>query len=77
MYKFDHFFSKSEKKKNPIHVPYLKKIHRLERAQYAFLDHSKILVFRDVIKIELLQVTVLRKSSSNVLITGIPVVVQS
>ena len=60
MYKFDDFFSKSEKKKNPIHVPYLKKIHRLERAQYAFLDHSKILVFRDVIKIEILQVTVLR-----------------
>ena len=31
-----------------------KKIHRLERAQYAFLDHSKTLVFSDVIKIEIL-----------------------
>ena len=24
-----------------IRVPIVKKIHRLERAQYAFLDHSK------------------------------------
>ena len=28
------------------------KIHHLERAQYASLDHSKTLVFSDVIKIE-------------------------
>jgi len=35
-------------------VPIVKKIHRLERAQYAFLDHSKALVFSDVIKIEIL-----------------------
>ena len=52
------FFSKSEKKKNPIHVPILKKIHCLECTQYAFLDHSKTLVFRDIIKIEILQVIV-------------------
>ena len=31
-----------------------KKNHRLESAQYAFLDHSKTLVFGDVIKIEIL-----------------------
>ena len=31
-------------------MPIFKKIYRLERAQYAFLDH-----FRDVIKIEILQ----------------------
>ena len=41
-------------------MPNFKKIHHLERAQYAFLDHSKTLVFRDVIKIEIYQVTVLR-----------------
>ena len=32
----------------------LKKIHRLERAQYAFSDQSKTLGFSDVIKIEIL-----------------------
>ena len=37
-------------KKKPIHVPIIKKIHRLERAQYAFLDHSKTLFSGDVIK---------------------------
>ena len=31
-------------------MPIVKKIHRLERAQHAFLDHSKALVFSDVIK---------------------------
>ena len=41
-------------------MPIFQKIHRLERAQYRFLDHSKTLVFRDVIKIEILQVAVLR-----------------
>ena len=35
-------------------MPIVKKIHRLERAQYVFLDHSKTLVFSDVIKIEIL-----------------------
>ena len=35
-------------------MPIAQKIHRLERAQYAFLDHSKTLVFSDVIKIEIL-----------------------
>ena len=30
------------------------KIHRPERAQYAFLDHSKTFAFGDVIKIEIL-----------------------
>ena len=30
-----------EKQKNPTHVPIFKKIHRLESAQYAFLDRSK------------------------------------
>ena len=32
----------------------LSKIHRLKRAQYAFLDHSKTLAFSDVIKIEII-----------------------
>ena len=35
-------------------MPIVKKIHRLQRAQYAFLDHSKTLVFSDVIKIEII-----------------------
>ena len=47
-------FPNSERKKKPIHVPVVKKIHRLERAQYAFLNHSKTPVFTDVIKIEIL-----------------------
>ena len=51
-------FSKSEKKKNPIHGPILKKIHCLVCTQYAFSNHSKTLVFRDIIKIEILQVIV-------------------
>jgi len=29
----------------------VKKIHRLERTQYAFLDHPKALVFSDVFKL--------------------------
>ena len=33
-----------EGKKVPIHVPVVKKIHPLEHAQLAFLDHSKTLV---------------------------------
>ena len=37
-----------------------KKNHRVERARYAFLGRSKTLCFRDVSKIEILQVTVLR-----------------
>ena len=32
----------------------LKKIHHLERTQCAFLDHSKTIVFSDIIKIEFL-----------------------
>ena len=47
-------FPNSERKKKPIHVSIVKIIHRQERAQYAFLDHSKTLVFSDVIKIEIL-----------------------
>ena len=35
------FFSKSERKKKPIHVPIVKKVHRLQGSQYALLDHSK------------------------------------
>ena len=35
-------------------MPILEKIRRLERAQYVCLDHSKTLVFSDVIKIEIL-----------------------
>ena len=35
-------------------MPIVKKIHCPERAQYAFLDHSKTLVFSDVIKIDIL-----------------------
>ena len=35
-------------------MPIAKKIHHLERTQYAFLDYSKALVFSDVIKIEIL-----------------------
>ena len=38
---FDDFFPNSEIKKEPIHVPIIKKIICLERTQYAFLDHSK------------------------------------
>ena len=34
-------------------MPIVKKIHYVERTQYAFLDHSKTLVFSDVIKIEI------------------------
>jgi len=35
-------------------MPIAKKIHCLERPQYAFLDHGKTLVFSDVIKEEIL-----------------------
>ena len=35
-------------------MPIVKKIHRLERVQYAFLDYSKTLVFSDVIKIKII-----------------------
>ena len=35
----------------PIHLLIVKKIHRLERTQYAFLDHPKALVFSDVFKL--------------------------
>lgn len=38
----------------PIHVPIVKKIDHLKHPQYVFLDHSKTLVFSDVIKIEIL-----------------------
>ena len=31
----------------------LKKIHHLEHTQYAFLNHSKTLVFSDIIEIEI------------------------
>ena len=41
-------------------MPILKENHRVERARYAFLGRSKTLCFRDVSKIEILQVTVLR-----------------
>ena len=41
--KFDDFFPNGEEKKKPIHKPIVKKIHPLESAQYAFLDHSKTL----------------------------------
>ena len=34
MNKIIYLFSKSEKKKNPVHVQIFKKTHRLERAQY-------------------------------------------
>jgi len=49
-----------EKQKNPTHMPILKETNRVERARYAFLGRSKTLCFRDVSKIEILQVTVLR-----------------
>ena len=52
--KIDDVFPNSERKKNPIHVPIVKKFHRLERAHNAFLDHSKTFVINDVIKIEIL-----------------------
>ena len=52
--KFDDFFPNGERKEKPINVPIVKKIHRLERLQYAFLDPSKTLAFSDVIKIGLL-----------------------
>ena len=44
-------FHNSERKKSPIHVPIIDKIHRLESAQCAFLDHSKTLGFSDKIEI--------------------------
>ena len=34
MNKIIYLFSKSEKKKNPVHLQIFKKTHRLERAQY-------------------------------------------
>jgi len=40
-------FSQSRKKKNPIHVPIFKKIHRLEHTQETHLYRSKTVVFRD------------------------------
>ena len=43
--KLNGFFPKSERKKKPIHVPIVEKIHRLESAQCVFLDHPKALVF--------------------------------
>ena len=54
MYEIDDFFPKSERKKDTHPCANFQKIHRLEGAQYAFLDHSKTLVFSDVIKIEIL-----------------------
>ena len=36
-----HVKSNSERKKKPIHMLIVKKIHRLESAHYALLDHSK------------------------------------
>ena len=47
-------FPNIERKKKAIHAPIVTKNNRLESAQYAFLDHSKTLVFRVVIKIEIL-----------------------
>ena len=44
MCKIRGFFSKSERKKKPIHVPIVKKVHRLQGSQYALLDHSKSLI---------------------------------
>ena len=38
-------FPNRERKKKPIHVPIVEKIHRLESAQCPFLDHSETLVF--------------------------------
>jgi len=35
---YDDFFKTARERKS-IHVPIVKKIHRLERAQYALLDH--------------------------------------
>ena len=49
-----------EKQKNPTHMPILKKNNHVERARYAFLGRSYTFCFRDVSKIEILQVTVLR-----------------
>ena len=43
-----------ERKKKPIHVPIVKKIHHLEQTQCAFLDHSKTLGFSGIIEIEIL-----------------------
>jgi len=53
--KFDDFFLINyERKKKPIHVPIFQKNCCLGSTQYAFLDHSKALVFIDVIKIEII-----------------------
>ena len=40
--------------------PIFQKIHQFERAQYASLDCPKTISYRDVSKMEILQVTVLR-----------------
>ena len=52
--KFDDFFQTARVRKSPIHVPIVQKMHHLEHAQYAFLNHSKTLVFSDFIEIEIL-----------------------
>ena len=36
------FFPNSERKKKPIHAPIVKKIHRLEHAQYGFVSSDDI-----------------------------------
>ena len=46
------FSQQREKEKAYPRANCQKKINRLECAQYAYLDHSKTLVFSDVIKIE-------------------------
>ena len=52
--KFDDVFPNSKRKRKPILVPIVKKIDHLKHPQCVFLDHSKTLVFSDVIKIEIL-----------------------
>jgi len=53
--KFDDFFPNSKRKKKPIHVPIIvKKNSPSGMCQICVLDHSKTLVFSNVIKIEIL-----------------------
>jgi len=51
--KFDDVFL-TARKKMPIHVPIVKEIHLLQRAQYAFFGSLKNPCFNEVLKVEIL-----------------------
>ena len=60
MNKIIYLFSKSEKKKNPVHVQIFKKTYRLERAQYMRCGSLQNPCFSWRHQNKILQVTVLR-----------------